>query len=95
MIYGTGTDYSVTSAASAPALERHGERFAHKVPHEAELVFARPRGAVARAWRAPLINATKAKEAFSTLVGLIQPMVWRDCEGAAASVHHRGAWRIA
>ena len=82
MIYGIGTDICDIRRIRA-SLERHGERFAHKVLHEAELGIWHSRSA---RWpeRGVRYLATRfsAKEAFSKAIGLglMQPMAWRDCE---------------
>jgi holo-[acyl-carrier-protein] synthase len=85
------------------SLERHGERFAHKVLSDAELATWRQRSA---RWpeRGVRYLATRfsAKEAFSKAIGMgmRMPMTWRDCEiaklpsGQPTIVLHRGlkAW---
>ncbi len=82
MIYGLGTDLcDVRRIASA--MQRHGERFAHKVLGPSELVVWQARTA-----RSPqrglryLATRFSAKEAFSKAVGLgmRMPMAWRRCE---------------
>ena len=82
MIVGIGTDLCDIRRIGR-ALERHGDRFAHKVLGARELEAWR-----ARRERAPLRGlryvATRfaAKEAFSKAVGLGMhwPMTWRACE---------------
>ena len=69
MIYGIGTDICDIRRIRA-SLERHGERFAHKVLHEAELAIWHARAAQ---WpeRGVRYLATRfsAKEAFSKALG--------------------------
>jgi holo-[acyl-carrier protein] synthase len=82
VIVGIGTDLCDIRRIGR-ALERHGDRFAHKVLGARELEAWR-----ARRERAPLRGlryvATRfaAKEAFSKAVGLGMhwPMTWRACE---------------
>jgi holo-[acyl-carrier protein] synthase len=82
MIFGIGTDVCDIRRIER-ALERHGERFAHKVlgAREIEVFRARRARAVARGLR---FVATRfaAKEAFSKAIGLGMrwPMSWRSCE---------------
>jgi holo-[acyl-carrier protein] synthase len=82
MIYGIGTDICDVRRIGA-SLERHGDRFAHKILSEAELATWRSRTA---RWpeRGLRYLATRfsAKEAFSKAVGLgmRMPMSWRLCE---------------
>ncbi|MCZ2104042.1 MAG: holo-ACP synthase [Comamonadaceae bacterium] len=82
MIYGIGTDVCDVRRIGA-TLERHGERFAHKILCESELAVWRARGA---RWpeRGVRYLATRfsAKEAFSKAIGLglVMPMTWRACE---------------
>jgi holo-[acyl-carrier-protein] synthase len=82
MIYGIGTDICDVRRILA-SLERHGERFAHKILSDAELVQWRTRSA---RWpeRGVRFLATRfsAKEAFSKAIGLgmRMPMSWRLCE---------------
>mgnify|MGYP001255423310 FL=1 len=82
MIYGIGTDICDVRRIRA-SLERHGERFAHKVLSEGELAVWRARSA---RWpeRGVRYLATRfsAKEAFSKAIGLgmRMPMSWRQCE---------------
>jgi holo-[acyl-carrier protein] synthase len=84
MIFGIGTDVCDVRRIRA-ALERHGERFAHRVLSDAELAVWRRRSA---RWpeRGLRYLATRfsAKEAFSKAVGLgmRMPMAWRLCEVA-------------
>ena len=84
MIYGIGTDICDVRRIRA-SLERHGERFAHKVLAEGELATWRARSA---RWpdRGLRYLATRfsAKEAFSKAIGLgmRMPMTWRHCEVA-------------
>jgi holo-[acyl-carrier protein] synthase len=82
MIYGIGTDVCDVRRIRA-SLERHGERFAHKVLSPGELAVWQARSA---RWpeRGIRYLATRfsAKEAFSKAVGLglRMPMTWRLCE---------------
>ena len=82
MIYGIGTDICDVRRIRA-SLDRHGERFAHKILSDAELVQWRARSA---RWpeRGVRFLATRfsAKEAFSKAIGLgmRMPMTWRLCE---------------
>lgn len=82
MIYGIGTDVCDVRRIRA-SVERHGERFAHKVLSEGELAVWKARSA---RWpeRGMRYLATRfsAKEAFSKAVGLglRMPMTWRLCE---------------
>lgn len=82
MIYGIGTDVCDVRRIRA-SMERHGERFAHKVLSDAELTAWEARSA---RWpeRGLRYLATRfsAKEAFSKAVGLgmRMPMTWRHCE---------------
>ena len=82
MIYGIGTDICDVRRIRA-SLDRHGERFAHKILSDAELVQWRARSA---RWpeRGVRYLATRfsAKEAFSKAIGLgmRMPMSWRLCE---------------
>ncbi|MDT8990936.1 holo-ACP synthase [Curvibacter sp. APW13] len=87
MIVGIGTDICDVRRIEA-SLERHGERFAHKVLSEAELAQWQRRSA---RWpqRGVRYLATRfsAKEAFSKAIGLgmRMPMTWRSCEIANLS----------
>jgi holo-[acyl-carrier protein] synthase len=82
MIYGIGTDICDVRRIRA-SLDRHGDRFAHKILAEGELATWR-----ARAQRWPdrglryLATRFSAKEAFSKAIGLgmRMPMTWRLCE---------------
>ena len=82
MIFGIGTDICDVRRVRA-SLDRHGERFAHKVLAEGELKVWKSRSA---RWpeRGLRYLATRfsAKEAFSKAVGLgmRMPMTWRLCE---------------
>ena len=82
MIYGIGTDVCDVRRIRG-MLERHGDRFAHKILSEAELATWKARSA---RWpeRGVRFLATRfsAKEAFSKAVGLgmRMPMTWRSCE---------------
>lgn len=82
MIYGIGTDICDVRRIAA-SLERHGERFAHKVLATGELATWHARTA---RWpdRGLRYLATRfsAKEAFSKAIGLgmRMPMMWRHCE---------------
>jgi len=82
MIVGIGTDVCDIRRIRA-SLERHGERFAHKVLAPGELAVWRRRG---ERWpdRGVRYLATRfsAKEAFSKAIGLgiRMPMTWRRCE---------------
>ena len=82
MIYGIGTDICDVRRIRA-SLDRHGERFAHKILSDAELVQWRARSA---RWpeRGVRFLATRfsAKEAFSKAIGLgmRMPMTWCLCE---------------
>ena len=84
MVYGIGTDVCDVRRIRA-SLEKHGDRFAHKILSEAELAAWRSRSA---RWpeRGLRYLATRfsAKEAFSKAVGLgmRMPMTWRSCEVA-------------
>jgi len=82
VIYGIGTDICDVRRIRA-SLERHGDRFAHKILSEAEFATWKARSA---RWpeRGVRYLATRfsAKEAFSKAVGLgmRMPMTWRLCE---------------
>ena len=82
MIYGIGTDICDVRRIRA-SLDRHGERFAHRILSDAELAQWRARSA---RWpeRGVRFLATRfsAKEAFSKAIGLgmRMPMSWRLCE---------------
>ena len=82
MIYGIGTDICDVRRIRA-SMERHGERFAHKVLSEREYAVWQARSA---RWpeRGLRYLATRfsAKEAFSKAIGLgmHMPMTWRLCE---------------
>lgn len=82
MIYGIGTDICDVRRIRA-SLEKHGDRFAHKILSEAEFATWKARSA---RWpeRGIRYLATRfsAKEAFSKAVGLgmRMPMTWRSCE---------------
>jgi holo-[acyl-carrier protein] synthase len=82
VIYGIGTDICDVRRIRA-SLERHGDRFAHKILSEAEFATWKARSA---RWpeRGVRYLATRfsAKEAFSKAVGLgmRMPMSWRQCE---------------
>ncbi|MBX3652870.1 MAG: holo-ACP synthase [Ramlibacter sp.] len=82
MIYGIGTDICDVRRIRA-SLERHGERFAHKILSDAEFATWQMRG---QRWpeRGVRYLATRfsAKEAFSKAIGLgmRMPMTWRLCE---------------
>jgi holo-[acyl-carrier protein] synthase len=82
MIFGIGTDVCDVRRIRA-TFERQGDRFAHKVLAEGELVVWKARSA---RWpeRGLRYLATRfsAKEAFSKAVGLgmRMPMTWRLCE---------------
>ena len=82
MIYGIGTDICDIRRIRA-SLERHGERFAHKILSAGELATWNERRA---RWpdRGVSYLATRfsAKEAFSKAIGLgmRMPMTWRHCE---------------
>ena len=84
MIYGIGTDICDIRRIRA-SLERHGERFAHKVLSDNEMNTYRARS---ERWpeRGVRYVATRfsAKEAFSKALGLgmRMPMTWRLCEVA-------------
>jgi holo-[acyl-carrier-protein] synthase len=83
-IYGIGTDICDVRRIRA-SLERHGDRFAHKILSEAEFATWKARSA---RWpeRGVRYLATRfsAKEAFSKAIGLgmRMPMTWRSCEVA-------------
>ena len=87
MIYGIGTDVCDIRRIRA-SLDRHGERFAHKILCDAELATWQDRSA---RWPERGISylATRfsAKEAFSKAIGLgmRMPMTWRHCEIAKAA----------
>jgi len=82
MVYGIGTDICDVRRIRA-SLERHGERFAHKILSDAEMTAFR-----ARSTRWPergirfLATRFSAKEAFSKAIGMgmRMPMTWRSCE---------------
>lgn len=82
MIFGIGTDICDVRRIRA-SLEKHGDRFAHKVLSEGEIKVWNFRTA---RWpeRGLRYLATRfsAKEAFSKAVGLgmRMPMTWRLCE---------------
>jgi len=98
MIYGIGTDVCDVRRVRA-SVERHGERFAHKVLSDGEMAVWKSRSA---RWpeRGLRYLATRfsAKEAFSKAIGLgmRMPMTWRLCEianlpgGKPAIVLHGG-----
>jgi holo-[acyl-carrier-protein] synthase len=82
MIFGIGTDICDVRRIRT-SLDKHGERFAHKVLSEAEFATWQARSA---RWpeRGVRYLATRfsAKEAFSKAIGLgmRMPMSWRLCE---------------
>ncbi|MDR3454792.1 MAG: holo-ACP synthase [Rhodoferax sp.] len=82
MIYGVGTDICDVRRIRA-SVERHGERFAHKILSDVEFATWQARSA---RWpeRGIRYLATRfsAKEAFSKAIGLGMrlPMSWRLCE---------------
>ena len=82
MIYGIGTDICDVRRIRA-SLERHGDRFAHRILSEVEFATWQARSA---RWpeRGVRYLATRfsAKEAFSKAIGLgmVMPMAWRLCE---------------
>ena len=82
MIFGIGTDICDVRRIRE-SIERHGDRFAHKVLSDAEFVVWKARTA---RWpeRGVRYLATRfsAKEAFSKAVGMgmRMPMTWRSCE---------------
>ena len=82
MIYGIGTDICDVRRIRA-SVERHGDRFAHKILSDAEFATWKARSA---RWpeRGLRYLATRfsAKEAFSKAIGLgmRMPMTWRSCE---------------
>jgi holo-[acyl-carrier-protein] synthase len=82
VIYGIGTDICDVRRIRA-SVERHGDRFAHKILSDAEFATWKARSA---RWpeRGMRYLATRfsAKEAFSKAVGLgmRMPMTWRSCE---------------
>jgi holo-[acyl-carrier-protein] synthase len=84
MIYGIGTDICDIRRIRA-SLEKHGERFAHKVLSDNEMQTYRTRS---ERWpeRGVRYVATRfsAKEAFSKAIGMgmRMPMTWRLCEVA-------------
>ncbi len=84
MIYGIGTDICDIRRLRA-SLEKHGERFAHKVLSDNEMQTYRTRS---ERWpeRGVRYVATRfsAKEAFSKAIGMgmRMPMTWRLCEVA-------------
>ena len=84
MIYGIGTDICDVRRIRA-SLDRHGDRFAHRILADGELATWRARTA---RWpeRGLRFLATRfsAKEAFSKAIGLgmRMPMTWRSCEVA-------------
>ena len=87
MIYGIGTDICDIRRIRA-SLEKHGERFAHKVLSDNEMQTYRTRS---ERWpeRGVRYVATRfsAKEAFSKAIGMgmRMPMTWRLCEVAKLS----------
>lgn len=87
MVYGIGTDICDIRRIRA-SLARYGDRFAHRILSEAELVVWKERR---ERWpdRGVSFLATRfsAKEAFSKAVGLgmRMPMTWRHCEIANAA----------
>jgi len=93
MIYGIGTDICDIRRIRA-SLERHGERFAHKILCDGELATWH-----ARSQRWPergvryLATRFSAKEAFSKAIGLgmRMPMTWRLCEIAKLPAGHPNA----
>lgn len=97
-IFGIGTDICDVRRIRA-SLDRHGDRFAHKILSDAEFATWKQRSA---RWpeRGVRFLATRfsAKEAFSKAIGLgmRMPMTWRDCEvghlptGQPVLVLHRG-----
>ena len=82
MIYGIGSDICDIRRIRA-SLERHGERFAHKILCDTEIAVWQARS---QRWpeRGVRYVATRfsAKEAFSKAIGLgmVMPMTWRACE---------------
>lgn len=82
MIHGIGTDICDVRRIRE-SIERHGDRFAHKVLSDAEFAVWKARTA---RWpeRGVRYLATRfsAKEAFSKAVGMgmRMPMTWRSCE---------------
>jgi holo-[acyl-carrier-protein] synthase len=82
MIYGIGTDICDIRRIRA-SIERHGERFVHKILSPSEIDTWQERS---RRWpeRGVRYVATRfsAKEAFSKAIGLgmRMPMTWRHCE---------------
>ena len=86
MIFGIGTDICDIRRIRA-SFDRYGERFAHKILSDGELVTFNERRA---RWpdRGVSFLATRfsAKEAFSKAIGLglRMPMTWRYCEIAKA-----------
>ena len=86
MIYGIGADICDIRRIRA-SLERHGERFVHRILSDGELATWTERSA---RWsdRGASYLATRfcAKEAFSKAIGLGMrlPMTWRECEIAKA-----------
>jgi holo-[acyl-carrier protein] synthase len=82
MIFGIGTDICDVRRIGA-TMQRHGDRFAHKVLSEVELAVWRQRS---ERWpdRGLRYLATRfsAKEAFSKAIGMgmRMPMTWRLCE---------------
>jgi holo-[acyl-carrier protein] synthase len=82
VIYGIGTDICDVRRIRA-SVERHGDRFAHKILSDAEFATWK-----ARSTRWPerglryLATRFSAKEAFSKAIGLgmRMPMTWRSCE---------------
>lgn len=93
MIYGVGTDICDIRRIRA-SLDRHGDRFAHKILCDGELTIWRSRSA---RWpeRGVRYLATRfsAKEAFSKAIGLgmRMPMTWRLCEIAKLPDEHPNA----
>jgi holo-[acyl-carrier-protein] synthase len=84
VIYGIGTDICDVRRIRA-SLERHGDRFAHRILADGEFATWR-----ARTVRWPergirfLATRFSAKEAFSKAIGMgmRMPMTWRSCEVA-------------
>jgi holo-[acyl-carrier protein] synthase len=82
MIFGIGTDVCDIRRIDQ-ALQRHGERFAHRVLGDDEMgVFRGRRSRIDARGVRYLATRFAAKEAFSKAIGLgmRMPMTWRACE---------------
>ena len=87
MIFGIGTDICDIRRIRA-SFDRYGQRFAHKILSDGELVtFSERRARWPDRGVSFLATRFSAKEAFSKAIGLglRMPMTWRHCEIAKAS----------